>query len=108
MNLNDLELCLGITIPVDQQPMYQKRLNAAIDEAKMYCNWDFLNATGELEIPDGAQMGIALLVKGSSEQHNVASQSLGDMSKSFFQGGTSTAGYNRLNAYRRGKKVTYK
>ncbi|QIQ61209.1 head completion protein [Bacillus phage vB_BcM_Sam46] len=108
MLLTDLEACLDIKIAPEKEATYKKRLAAAINEAITYCNNDFKNAAGELDIPDGAQMGIALLVKGSFEQHNVQSQSLGDMSKSFFQGGTATAGYTKLNAYKRGKKVGYR
>lgn len=108
MLLTDLELCLDIKIAPDKVATYQKKLDAAIEEAQTYCNNLFLDENGALKIPAGAQMGIALLVKGSFEQHNVQSQSLGDMSKSFFQGGTATVGYNKLNAYRKGKKVGYR
>lgn len=101
MQLTDLEDCLDTKIAPEKVGVYSKRLAAAIDEATQYCNNPFLNELGVLEIPAGAQMGIALLVKGMGEGQNVSSQSLGDMSKSFFEGGTAKAGYKKLRPYRK-------
>lgn len=100
MQLDDLKF-LGVAVKAGDEQMFQKRLNVAIAEAKAYCNNPFLNEAGVEEIPDGAQMGIALLVKSIGETQNVASQSLGDMSKSFFEGGTAKAAYKKLKPYRK-------
>lgn len=101
MQLSNLENLLGIKIAAEQTEMYTERLEAAIDEAKAYTNNNFLDKDGIENIPAGAKMGIALLVKGMGEGQNVSSQSLGDMSKSFFEGGTAKAGYKKLKPYRK-------
>jgi hypothetical protein len=95
MQLVDVQNLLGIQFAADQTAIFEARLSAAIDQAKEYCNNDFIviNADGTTAetIPAGAQMGIAFIVQAMGEKQNVASQSLGDMSKSFFQGGTMAA-----------------
>lgn len=101
MQLSDVINLTGITVSAAQKPMYEARLVAAIDQAKQYCNNQFLDVDGKESIPGGAQMGIAMMVKALGEQQNVASQSLGDMSKSFFQNGTYAAAMPYLKAYRR-------
>jgi hypothetical protein len=105
MDVSDVQSLLGITISEDQQTMYEARLGAAIDQAKAYCNNEFLDADGNESIPPGAQMGIALMVKAMGENQNVASQSLGDMSKSFFANGTFNAAATYLKPYRKMKFV---
>jgi hypothetical protein len=105
MQLVDVQNLLGIQIAADQTDIYTARLAAAIDQAKQYCNNPFLDDAGAEAIPEGAKMGIALLVQAMGEKQNVASQSLGDMSKSFFQGGTMSAALNYLKPYR---KAVYK
>ena len=109
MQLTDLTNLLGITIATEQEPAYIARLSAAIDQAKTYCNNQFLvtaeDGTTSEVIPPGAQMGIALMVKAMGENQNVQSQSLGDMSKSFFQNGTFNAAAPYLKPYRKVKFV---
>jgi hypothetical protein len=102
MQLADVEKLLNITIVgTPQEDVFEARLAAAIDQAKQYCNRDFLNDEGQLEIPKGAQMGIALIVKAMGENQNVSSQSLENMSKSFFENGTYKAALQYLKLYRR-------
>ena len=107
MDISDLENLLQITIPTDEksQLVYEARLYAAVDLAKEHCKNDFLDADGNEVIPLGAQMGIALIVQAMGEKQNVQSQSLGDMSKSFFEGGTFKAATLYLKPYR---KVSFK
>ena len=57
------------------------------------------------DIPTGAQMGIAWMVKAMRENPNVSSQTLGDMSKSFFQGATYKAALKMLRPYRKAKFI---
>lgn len=102
MKLTDAEKLLNTQmVGAADEAVYQARLDAAIDQAKQYCNRDFLNTDGLLEIPKGAQLGVALILKAMGETQSVASQSLGDMSKSFFENGTYKAGINYLKPYRR-------
>jgi hypothetical protein len=106
MQLSDIESLLGIQIATDQTAVFAARLAAAIDQAKQYCNNDFMvldadGVTEKEEIPPGAQMGVALMVQAMGEKQNVQSQSLGDMSKSFFQGGTMSAAQTYLKPYRK-------
>jgi hypothetical protein len=101
MQLVDVQNLLGIQIAADQTAIFTARLAAAIDQAKKYCNNPFTDASGAEAIPAGAQMGIALIVQAMGEKQNVASQSLGDMSKSFFQGGTMAAAATYLKPYRK-------
>ena len=101
MQLVDVENLLGIQIVAEQTAIFTARLSAAIDQAKTYCNNDFLDDFGVENIPTGAQMGIALIVQSMGEKQNVASQTLGDMSKSFFQGGTNAAAMKYLKPYRK-------
>jgi hypothetical protein len=110
MQLADLTNLLDIAIPAEKEGVYNARLSAAIDQAKAYCNNDFqvLQSDGVTyaeEIPLGAQMGIALIVQAMGEKQNVASQSLGDMSKSFFANGTFNAAATYLKPYRKAKFV---
>lgn len=103
MQLSDVTNLVDIVIPDDPeaQKKYKARLAAAIDQAKVYCNRSF-EVDGILTIPEGAQMGIALMVKGMGENNqNVQSQRLGDMSKSFFQNGTFSAAKSYLKPYRK-------
>lgn len=106
MLLVDVENLAGITIPKEQEAAYEARLAAAIDQAKEYCKNPFEDQDGKQSIPAGAQMGIALMVKAMGEKNqNVASQSLGDMSKSFFQNGTYDAAIKYLKPYRRARYI---
>jgi Phage gp6-like head-tail connector protein len=101
MQLVDIENLLGIKIATEQTGIYSARLSAAIDQAKQYCNNPFVDDTGAENIPGGAKMGIALIVQAMGEKQNVQSQSLGDMSKSFFEGGTYKSALKYLKPYRK-------
>ena len=101
MQLGDLENLLGIKVDDAQKPMYEARLGAAIDQASEYCNRDFKNDAGQLALPNGAKMGVAMLVKAMGENPSVQHQGLGDMSKSFFKNGTLDAARSYLKPYRR-------
>jgi hypothetical protein len=105
MQLNDLKNLLGIAIATDQEPIFEARLAAAVDQAKQYTNNPFVDIDGNEIIPAGAQMGIALMVQAMGEKQNVSGQSLGDMSKSFFQNGTFNAANPYLRPYRKAKFV---
>lgn len=107
MILTDLEALLGITVAEPQKRMYEARLAAAIDHVSGECGERWTNKeTGEIgELPPGVQMGVALLVKAMAENPGVASQSLGDMSKSFFEGGTAKAAATYWKRYRRAKFI---
>jgi hypothetical protein len=75
-------------------------LEDALDYAKTYCNNDFSD-----EIPPAVKKGIALLVKSMNENSNVSSQSLGDMSKSFFEGATLREAHTYFKPYKRMKFI---
>lgn len=100
MDLAELKTRLKIT-DTSQDPFLQVALEDAIDYAKNYCNNSFLNANGEEELPGAVKKGVALIVKSMGENSNVASQSLGDMSKSFFQGATMNEAHNYFRPYRK-------
>jgi hypothetical protein len=91
MELQEIADLLGITIQESQTAMYSARLDSALDLINEDCGGRFADANGIITLPPGVKMGAALLVKSMSENPAVASQSLGDMSKSFFQGGTESA-----------------
>jgi hypothetical protein len=96
MTLEELEALLGITVKgTAQEARYTALLAAAIDHVNGQCGDSFTQTDGSVVIPLGVQMGVALVVKSMTENQNVASQSLGDMSKSFFKGGT----YESARAY---------
>jgi hypothetical protein len=91
MDVEEIGPLLGITIPADQLSAYAARLESALDLINTDCGGRFADETGLITLPPGVKMGAALLVKSMTENKTVASQSLGDMSKSFFQGGTELA-----------------
>lgn len=101
MQPSDLEALVGIVIAEGKEAMYAKRIKSAIGQAQKYCNNSFENEHGVVVIPDGADMGIALMVKAMGETTNIASQSLGDMSKSFFEGGTLKTARSYLKPFRK-------
>lgn len=90
MLINELEKYLGITISEDQTPIYEARLEAAIDHVNGECNQAFtvLSDTGveSIEFPPVVKLGVSLLVKIMGEDNAIASRSLDDMSVSYFQG----------------------
>lgn len=104
MNLTELKVRLKIT-DVSQDEFLAVALEDAIDYAQSHCNNSFKNDAGVLEIPPSVKKGIALIVKSMNENGNVSSQSLGDMSKSFFEGATMKEAHQYFRPYRRVKFV---
>jgi hypothetical protein len=72
----------------------------AVDFINHYCNRQFED-TAENPLPPGIEVATEILIKAMKENPAVASQSLGDMSKSFFQNGTITAVKEYLRPYRK-------
>lgn len=106
MDLAELKTRLKIPLSdTSQDEFLQESLEDAIDYVKEYCNNPFHNEKGEEVIPGAVKKGVALLVKSMSENPNVASQSLGDMSKSFFKGATMEEAHRYFKPYRRLKFV---
>lgn len=102
MTLDELKIRLKIPIEDTSQDAYlQVALEDAIDQVQTYCNNQFLNENGELSLPPAVKQAVAKLVKAYQENSNVASQSLGDMSKSFFEGGTMNEVNRILAPYRK-------
>lgn len=56
-------------------------------------------------LPADVEIAVDLVSKAMKESPNVASQGLGDMSKSFFEGGTYKAAMQYLKPYRKVKFV---
>ncbi|HFJ9472604.1 TPA: head-tail connector protein [Bacillus paranthracis] len=100
MNLDELKLRLKIT-GNEQDDYLTVALEDAIDYVKTECKNEFIDG-----FPSGVKQAIAKLVKSYQENSNIQSQSLGDMSKSFFQGGTMNEIQNLLAPYRK-KKVRF-
>ena len=67
------------TADTSKDDTYQAWLDDAIEIVQEKCGTSF-----ETKLPSGVRRAIVLLVKGMNES-NVSSQSLGDMSKSFFK-----------------------
>lgn len=102
MQLVDVDNLLNTSyVGATNEAVFEARLDAAKDQAKTYCNRSFVDDAGNEAIPKGAQMGIALIVKAMGENQNVQSQSLGDMSKSFFEGATYRSALGYLKPYRK-------
>lgn len=95
MTLDELKIRLKIT-GNEQDDYLTVALQDAIDYVKEHCRNDFLEG-----LPSGVKQAIAKMVKSYQENSNVASQSLGDMSKSFFQGGTTNEVHRLLKPYRK-------
>jgi hypothetical protein len=102
MTLDELKIRLKIPIEDTSQDAYlQVALEDAIDQVQTYCNNPFLSENGELSLPPAVKQAVAKLVKAYQENSNVASQALGDMSKSFFEGGTMNEVNRLLAPYRK-------
>lgn len=99
MELDELKVRLKIN-DNSQDAFLTVALEDAIDYAKSYCN----NAFPE-GIPPSVKKGIALIVKSMGENSNVQSQSLGDMSKSFFEGATMNEAHTYFKPYRKVKFI---
>ncbi|MEK5070710.1 phage head-tail connector protein [Sporosarcina sp. FSL K6-1508] len=102
MDLDDLKVRMGI--PLDNvDPVRDAKLAAdledAIDYAKEWCNNQFENG-----LPPGVKRAIVAIIKSYSESKNVQSQRLGDMSKSFFEGGSIVSAHGDLRPW---KKVRF-
>lgn len=69
----------------------------AIEHINTYCNQDFKDG----ELPFDIEIAVDMLVKSMKENPGVQSQSLGDMSKSFFEGGTYKAALKYMKPYRK-------
>lgn len=97
MTLKELKKRLEIPMEDTSQDDYlQVKLEDAISYVKEYCRNDFADG-----LPDGVKAAIAKLVKALQEDGRVASQRLGDMSKSFFEGGTMNEVKGLLEPYAR-------
>lgn len=97
MTLDELKIRLKIPLTDTTQDEYlQIVLDDAIDYVKQYCHQTF-----DEGLPTNVKQAVAKLVKAYQENSNVASQSLGDMSKSFFQGGTMNEVHRLLAPYRK-------
>ena len=98
INLTEIKIRLGMSLDdVSQDAKLTLEVADAIDYAQRYCNNEFAEG-----IP---MRGIVLIIKGMRESSNVASQSLGDMSKSFFKDGTMDSANRFLRPYKRLKFV---
>ncbi|NNV04634.1 head-tail connector protein, partial [Brevibacillus sp. MCWH] len=97
MTLDELKIRLKIPIEDTSQDAYlQNVLDDAIDYVKQYCRQSF-----DEGLSPNVKQAVAKLVKAYQENSNVASQSLGDMSKSFFEGGTMNEVHRLLAPYRK-------
>lgn len=108
MKLDELKVRLKIPAEDTKQDAYLTvALEDAIEDVQKYCNDSFTNPeTDELKLPGGVKQAITKLVKAYQENSNVQSQSLGDMRKSFFEGGTMNEVIRLLKPYVR-KKVKF-
>jgi hypothetical protein len=97
MELSELKIRLKI-LDSSQDEFLEIALEDATDYAKEYCNNSFKDG-----VPSSVKKGIALLVRSMSENSSVSSQSLGDMSKSFFEGGTIKEANKYFNPYRKAR-----
>jgi len=80
MTLEQLKVRMQLSLDdTSKDATYQAWLDDAIEIVQEKCGVSFGN-----KLPSGVRRAIVLLVKGMNES-NVASQSLGDMSKSFFK-----------------------
>jgi uncharacterized protein YukJ len=108
MKLDELKIRLKIPAQDSKQDEYLKvALEDAIEDVQKYCNDNFIDSeTEELKLPGGVKQAITKLVKAYQENSNVQSQSLGDMRKSFFEGGTMNEVSRLLKPYVK-KKVRF-
>ncbi|MCM3413526.1 phage head-tail connector protein [Metabacillus litoralis] len=99
MELNELKVRLKIPeSDTSQDASLKIDLEDAIDYVKTHCNNSFPGG-----FPSSVKRGIVLVVKSMRENNNVSSQSLGDMSKSFFEGATMKEAHKYLVQYRRAR-----
>lgn len=97
MTLDELKKRLKIPLTDTSQDEYLAVvLDDAVSYVKQYCRQTF-----DVGLPNDVKQAVAKLVKAYQENSNVASQSLGDMSKSFFEGGTMNEVHRLLEPYTR-------
>lgn len=109
MDLNELKDRLEISADDTKQDKYLKiALEDAIEAVQTHCKDSFIDLeTKELKLPAGVKRAISKLVKAYRDKNgHVQSQSLGDMRKSFFEGGALNEVTRLLKPYVK-KKVTY-
>ncbi|MEB6549082.1 head-tail connector protein [Heyndrickxia sporothermodurans] len=97
MNLQELKIRLKIN-DSSQDEKLEVDLEDAISYVQEYCHNDFKEG-----FPSTVKRAIALIVKSMNENSNVSSQSLGDMSKSFFEGATMKEAHRYLKSYRKAR-----
>ncbi|MFQ6391353.1 head-tail connector protein [Priestia aryabhattai] len=108
MNLEELKIRLKIPADNTKQDDYLKvALEDAIEAVQDYCKDSFVDPdTNELKLPGGVKQAITKLVESYQEKGNVQSQSLGDMRKAFFEGGSLNVVTRLLKPYVK-KKVKF-
>lgn len=77
----------------------EQRRAGAIAHINKLCGTEFIDGT---DLPADIEMAIESLLKAVNES-NVASQRLGDMSKSFFQGQTYKSAVDYLKPYKKAR-----
>lgn len=108
MKLEELKIRLKIPADNEKQDEYLKVvLEDAIEAVQDYCKDSFVDPdTDELKLPGGVKQAITKLVESYQEKGNVQSQSLGDMRKAFFEGGSLNVVTRLLKPYVK-KKVKF-
>lgn len=97
MDLKELKIRLKIPENDTSKDQYlEVLLEDAIDYVKTYCNQSFDDG-----FPSGVKQAITKLVKAYQKDSSVASESLKDMSKSYFEGGMLNEVHRLLKPYRR-------
>lgn len=69
----------------------------AIAHINGFCSPQFTDGS----LPPDVEIAVDMIMKSMKESQNVASQSLGDMSKSFFEGATYKSALKFLKPYRK-------
>lgn len=110
MKLEELKARMEIPLEnTSQDHTLQVALEDAIDAVQEHCNDRFIDSeTNELNLPNGVKRAVAKLVKAYRENGNIQSQSLGDMRKSFFEGGSLNEVIRLLKPYVKKKKVIFR
>jgi hypothetical protein len=106
LELSELKARLQIpSTDTSQDEILQIRLGDAIEYAVGYCRNPFLNVDGALKLPSPVKAGIAILVKSLGQNNNVQSQSLGDMSKSFFENGAMNEAHLYFKPFKKARFI---
>lgn len=97
MTLDELKTRLNIPLDdISQDEQLKIALADSIDYAKEWCNNDFRHG-----IPSGVKRALVTIVKSFSEDRTVQSQRLGDMAKSFYQGGSIKSAHEDMRPWKR-------